>query len=146
MSFIEDGSTIRNFTDEDARRLVKAGAGAAESIQVDVHPTERKVVMHPAGTGFFTLDRARGGVPIVVTEYRIDPHDLDKTVALKKLFSDWIETYPVRTEEPKFDEFGIHVSRQGEPMTAGHDSGYGSAVSVVALRGKTPVSMVFAAR
>jgi len=143
MNVFESGRTIRNFTDADARQLAEAGAKPARGVQIQVGPEERIVIRHPSNRGFFTLDRALGAVPIVVTEYRIGPSDLRRTRSLEKVLTDWLSTpWPSTMREPNFDRFDLNVSRQGEPMTAAP----GSAVSVVALQGKTPVSMVFVAR
>lgn len=145
------------FSNVDARELVEAGGGPAESHRVRVGQNEREIITHPSGDGFFTLDRlARtetGSLTrdLVVTEYALPqdalplpyeeavrPHLRGKPDLVSMALEHWKDDRFGSAEEPAFP-VSIKVKRIGRPMRVRDRQ----ELSVHTLRGATPVTLVF---
>ena len=125
----------------------------AEVLTERVVAHTRTWVDHPSGDGFFTLDRTQGFGDLVVTSYlfnpkdranRFDPKDRDGDSAVSVL-SDWKYTsHPSAHINPSgagdVGETQVRFVREWSREVPA-----GRSTTVEALRGQTPVRMVFQA-
>jgi len=129
-----------------------ASAEQAKKPRVEVLKTTirlgtRDWVSHPSGYGFFTVDRARGEVDLIIAYYSFRPgHSGD--AAIGESLSNWKHSsLPSRDKKPTEVVVG-YVTRM--PQTGFTEQwsetvSKGSSIIVDVWRGNNPVEMVFQA-
>jgi len=124
-----------------------------EVLTETVAPHCRTWVDHPSGDGFYTLDRIQGYGDLIVTRYLFNPKDRANrfnpkdrnTDSAVRVLSDWkYSSHPFMDRLPSgagdVDETQVRFIREWSRTVPA-----GRSTTVEALRGQTPVRMVFQA-